>query len=130
MKDFEKDLYEYLYERGWDKLRPGDIAKSINIEAGEILELFQWTNKSLEEVKEDEDLMKKIYHELPDTMLYCFEMAILLGIDTEQMLRDKMDKVREKYSTEIFNRETVGEEPGSEEAYWKVKGESRGATIE
>lgn len=54
MKEQEDVIREYLVERGWDQLRPGDLAKSISIEAAELLELFQWTNPSLEEVKADQ----------------------------------------------------------------------------
>jgi hypothetical protein len=31
MKDLEKDIYKYLEERGWDNLKPSDLAKSISI---------------------------------------------------------------------------------------------------
>jgi len=51
MKDYEKYIKEYLVERDWDKLRPADIAKSICIESSELLEIFQWSNQSLDEVK-------------------------------------------------------------------------------
>ena len=41
MKKYEKTIKKYLKERGWDNLRPSDVAKSISIEAAELLELFQ-----------------------------------------------------------------------------------------
>lgn len=51
MKSLEKQIYQHLRARKWDNLRPADIAKSIMIEGAELLELFQWENLSLEEVK-------------------------------------------------------------------------------
>lgn len=41
MKELEKRVRRHLEERGWNKLRPSDIAKSIMIEGAELLELFQ-----------------------------------------------------------------------------------------
>lgn len=46
MKEQEDAIREYLAERGWDQLRPSDLAKSISIEAAELLELFQWTTST------------------------------------------------------------------------------------
>ncbi len=53
MKELEKDIRQYLEERAWHKLRPGDLAKSIAIESGELLELFQWENLELDQVRGD-----------------------------------------------------------------------------
>jgi hypothetical protein len=41
VKELETKIKKYLTERGWNTLRPSDIAKSIAIESGELLELFQ-----------------------------------------------------------------------------------------
>lgn len=40
MKNIESEIKRFLVERGWDKLRPSDLAKSISIEAAELLEVF------------------------------------------------------------------------------------------
>ena len=53
MKALEKEIFKYLKERNWHKLQPGDLAKSISVEAGELLELFQWLNPTLKEIKKD-----------------------------------------------------------------------------
>lgn len=60
MQDLEQRIRAYLEERGWDNLRPADVAKSISIEAAELLELFQWTNQSLAEVKNDKEKCEAI----------------------------------------------------------------------
>lgn len=124
MKTFEQKIADYLGERGWDDLRPGDIAKSIMIEGAELLEHFQWENLSKEEVLADEKKMIAIKKELADVMIYCFDMAAVLDIDVEQMLEEKLAKVKEKYPLEHFNHE----QRGSREAvdtYWKIKEEHR-----
>jgi NTP pyrophosphatase (non-canonical NTP hydrolase) len=78
MKKLEQDIKQYLEERGWDKLKPGDVAKSISIEAGELLELFQWENPSLDEVKNNPEKVKQIEKELADIMTYCSRKRELL----------------------------------------------------
>ena len=125
MKAQEDLVREYLVERGWDQLRPGDLAKSISIEAAELLELFQWTNPSLEEVKQDSEKLESIKKELADVLIYCLDMSVLLELDTAKIIEEKLQKIREKYPAETFKNREAGLEPGTEDAYWKIKRETR-----
>lgn len=125
MKKYEKQIREYLMERGWDNLRPGDIAKSISIESAELLELFQWTNQTLEEVKNDKEKLEKIKKELADVLTYCFDMSVLLGFDTGKILLEKLEKVKEKYPAHLFKDRDKNVDAGSEDIYWKIKKEHR-----
>src|SRR5690348_11271475 len=102
MKKYEKIIKAYLVERKWDNLRPADLARSISIESAELLELFQWTNQSLQEVKKDKKKIESIKSELADVLLYCFDMSVLLGLDTEKILLDKLEKVKKKYPAHLF----------------------------
>lgn len=121
MKDLEQDIREYLTERKWDQLRPGDLAKSVSIEAGELLELFQWDNPSLAEVKENPERLAEIKKELADVLLYCLDIAVLLDLDTAQVVRDKLEKVKQKYPAELFNGRAEGTDAGTEDVYWQIK---------
>lgn len=125
MKEQESAIREYLVERGWDQLRPGDLAKSISIEAAELLELFQWTNPSLAEVKADPEKLEAIKKELADVLIYCLDMSVLLELDTGDIITKKLEKVREKYPADLFKDREASREAGSEDAYWKIKKESR-----
>ena len=72
-------------DRDWDKFHtPVNLAKSIAIEASELLECFQWsdTNYNLEEVQE----------ELADVMNYCIQMSQVLNIDIIEVINNKMNK--------------------------------------
>ena len=60
MQKVQKEIKTYMKERAWDTLRPGDLAKSISIEAAELLENFQWDNPELETVLKDKEKIKKI----------------------------------------------------------------------
>lgn len=105
MKKIEKEIATYLKERGWDTMTPSDMAKSISIEAAELLEVFQWGNKSIAETKADEARMKKIREELADVFIYCLDMAVLLGIDSETIIRDKLEHNKKKYPSSEMKQE-------------------------
>lgn len=125
MKDFEDAIREYLKERSWDTLRPADIAKSIAIESAELLELFQWTNQSLDEVKKDAEKVEAIKKELADVLTYCFDMSVLLEFDTGKILLDKLEKVKKKYPAHLFKNRSKNVDAGSEDIYWKIKKKHR-----
>ena len=77
-------------DRDWDKFHtPSNLAKSISIEANELLECFQWDNDNfnLLDVKE----------ELADVMNYCLQMSMVLNMDIIDIINEKMDKNEKKY---------------------------------
>jgi len=124
MKEVEKKIYKHLKERGWDKLRPSDIAKSIMIEGAELLELFQWENLPLEDVKHDKAKLEEIKGELADVMIYALEMSVLLGLDTEKIIRTKLAYAAKKYPAKLM-RQIAGKEPGTDSEYLRIKKEYR-----
>ena len=93
MKDLTEKVVEFTRERDWDQFHsPENLAKSISIEAGELLECFQWNNEyDLDEVKE----------ELADVINYCLLMADKLGVDAKQTAKkypvEKAKGVSTKY---------------------------------
>lgn len=125
MHEFAKKIQEHLAERGWDTLRPSDLAKSILIEGAELLEIFQWDNQSPEEVKVDVEKMERIKKELADVLIYSFDLASVLAIDMEEIANAKLEKVKEKYPAEKFNAQSRTGDPGTEAAYRQVKEQYR-----
>lgn len=86
----KEEIDKFVKERDWEKFHtPENLAKSISIEANELLECFQWDNVNydLEAVKE----------ELADVFNYCIQMASVLKLDISQIILEKMEKNREKY---------------------------------
>lgn len=120
MKSLQVDIQKYLEERGWDKLRPGDLAKSINIEAAELLELFQWSNPTLEETKVNNEKMTELKKELADVLIYCLDMATLLEIDAEEIVKHKLDHISKKYPAEVM-KSLKDKEPGTDDTYLSIK---------
>ncbi len=125
MKKYEKVIKQYLKERSWDNLRPADLAKSISIESAELLELFQWTNQSLDEIKSNKEKVEKIKKELADVLIYCFDMSVLLGFDTGKIILEKINQIKKKYPANLFKNRDKKIDAGSEEIYWKIKNEHR-----
>ena len=97
MNDLEKAIKQHLEERGWNNLRPSDVAKSIMIEGAELLELFQWENLPLAEIKNDPEKVKEIAKELADVLTYAIEMSVLLELDTKKIIEEKLERVAKKY---------------------------------
>lgn len=126
MKNIEAEIYKFLAERGWNKLRPSDLAKSICIEAAELLEIFQWTSVDIKEVKKDLKRMEEIKKELADVFIYAFEMAVLLGIDSEKIIKEKIERVKKKYPAELMRKNAKeGSGSGGDPKYWKIKNHHR-----
>ncbi len=125
MKEYEDAIRTYLQERKWDDLRPSDLAKSVAIEAAELLELFQWTNQTLVEVKQDPEKLEAIKKELADVLIYCFDMSVLLGFDTGDILLKKLEKAKQKYPAHLFKDRDENQDAGSEDIYWKIKKDHR-----
>ena len=84
---------KFVTERDWRQFHtPSNLAKSICIEASELLECFQWsdTDYDLEHVKE----------ELADVLNYCIQMSQVLNLDIVDIVNAKMDKTEKKYPLE------------------------------
>lgn len=87
-----KEIDEFNKERDWDQFHsPENLAKSISIEAGELLECFQWNNDYNKE---------EVCEELADVFTYCLMMADKLGVDPKDIILRKLDKTRKKYPVE------------------------------
>ena len=67
------------------------------IEGAELLEIFQWENLSLDEIKDDKEKVEEIKKELADILIYVIEMSVLLGFDTKKLIQKKVSA----YSQEI-----------------------------
>lgn len=92
MQKIIEKLRKFNEDRDWDQFHSSDnLAKSISIEAGELLECFQWSqNYELESVKE----------ELADVMIYCVMLADKLGLDPLEVIREKISANEKKYPVE------------------------------
>ncbi len=94
MDELIKRILDFRDSRDWKQFHsPENLAKSIIIEAAELLENFQWDS----EFKEQD-----VHEELADIMNYCILMADTLGVDIVKIMNDKIDKNEIKYPVEEF----------------------------
>lgn len=87
------ELREFVRERDWDRFHsPENLAKSISIEAAELLECFQWGG--------DADRAHMV-EELADVLTYCYLLADRLGVDADEAVRNKLAVTRSKYPADV-----------------------------
>ena len=86
-----RELVKFRNERDWEQFHnPKDLALAINIEAGELMELFLW--------KDAEDANKeKVREELADIFSFAFLLADKYAFDVKQIVLEKMKLNAEKY---------------------------------
>ena len=90
MKKLLYDIIKFRDERGWrNHDTPQALAKSIIIEAAELLENYQWEDTSPNLVNVEE--------ELADVLIYSLAMCSDLGLDPEEIIRRKLVKNEVKY---------------------------------
>ena len=85
-------IRRFTEDRDWDQFHtPANLAKSISIEANELLECYQWS--------EDADL-EHVREELADVIVYCQNLLDKLGLDVDEIVNSKMAKNEAKYPVE------------------------------
>ena len=101
-------------DRDWRQFHnPKDLAISINLEAAELLEIFQWSADDLE----CREKLDKIKEELADVLNYCLLLADRYGLDTDEIIREKVCKNELKYP--------VDKAYGNKAKYTELKNENR-----
>lgn len=92
MEELKRKIIEFNEERDWDQFHsPENLAKSISIEAAELLECFQWDSSYN---KDD------VCEELADVLNYCIVLADKLDVDINKIVLDKLEKNKAKYPVE------------------------------
>lgn len=94
IKEIIEALIKFRNDRDWEQFHnPKDLALAINVEAGELLELFLW--KSSNEANEE-----KIREELADVFAFAFMLAEKYNFDVKEIVLEKIKRNAEKYPVE------------------------------
>ena len=117
MNNLEKEIKEYLEERGWNNKMVSDYAKSISIEAAELLEIFQWRAMNADDVKKDSEAFGKVKKELADVLIYCLDIAVALNIHPDEIIREKLAHNKAKFPAGVVK--------GNSARYYEIKKEYR-----
>jgi NTP pyrophosphatase (non-canonical NTP hydrolase) len=90
LKDIIQKIIDFRDIRDWKKHdSPENLAKSIIIEAAELLENFQWNEDSFDEAN--------VKEELADVLIYSLALVHDLGYELEEIIEDKLNKNAIKY---------------------------------
>ena len=86
MDDITTALLQFRNERDWEQFHnPKDLALAINVEAGELLELFLW--------KDSKDAnIEKVKEELADVFAFAFLLAEKYNLDVKEIILEKIKK--------------------------------------
>jgi NTP pyrophosphatase (non-canonical NTP hydrolase) len=83
-------MHQFVGAQGWykeDSPRPQtlrNLAISLNLEASEVLEYFQWGDNNFD--------LESFSAELADVALYLLQLASLAGIDLENAILQKLER--------------------------------------
>lgn len=92
MEELTKKIRKFADDRDWLQFNtPENLAKSIAIEAGELLECFQWNS----DYNKDE-----LKYEIADVMNYCILLCSQIGVDPKEIILEKMEISSKKYPIE------------------------------
>ena len=83
-------IRKFSEDRDWDQFHsPANLAKSISIEANELLECFQWSDDNYD--------INNVKEELADVIVYCRNLLDKLGLDEDEIVNAKMEQNENKY---------------------------------
>ncbi|MEL6109134.1 MAG: nucleotide pyrophosphohydrolase [Planctomycetota bacterium] len=95
-----RDIVEtFVAERDWHRFHnPKNLSMSLAIEAGELMEHFQWlTLEQADAIGRDPDKKHAVSEELADCLAYVLSIANAMDIDLSQTLAAKMKRNAKKY---------------------------------
>ena len=94
-----EQLRAFVGERDWAQFHsPENLAKSVSIEAAELLELFQWDESAEPE---------RVRDELADVLTYCFLLADKFDLDPTEIIVEKLERTRQKYPVDKVRGSSV-----------------------
>ena len=96
----KRDLQNFIAERNWGYLRtPENLAKSIAIEAAELLEHYQWDPERADPAG--------VREELADIFIYAYELVWALDLDVEELMRAKLELNQQRYPVDRVKDQVV-----------------------
>lgn len=99
LDEIRDELRTFADDRDWEQFHsPKNLSMALAVEAGELLELFQWlTQEESRAVATSQTDLARVKEELADIFIYLVRLADQLGIDLEQAAKNKIGKNAEKY---------------------------------
>jgi len=97
LNDLAQQLNQFATERDWQQFHsPKNLASALVVEAGELLEHFQWLteeqSRALPPEKRD-----AVAGEVADVLMYLVQVANALGLDPVEAARAKLKLNAQRY---------------------------------
>ena len=90
MEEVKAAVVKFTKDRDWDQFHsPANLAKSIAIESGELLECFQWSDDNYDK--------EQVCKELADVVNYAILLADKLNVNLEDIIMEKLEENSKKY---------------------------------
>ncbi|MCX9157424.1 nucleotide pyrophosphohydrolase [Niveibacterium sp. 24ML] len=94
----EVELARFAAERDWDQFHtPRNLILALTGEVGELAEIFQWKTDAQAEAIMAGEQAEHVRQEIADVLLYLMRLAMVLGVDLDAAVRDKIALNAKKY---------------------------------
>jgi len=114
ISDLKRLVNNFVDRRDWHRFHaPKNLAMSLAIEAGELMEHFQWISPDeSRRIARQPEKLAGVAEELADVTCYALAMANALGLDLATAVRRKMAKNEQKYPVEEYRGRYGRDDPG------------------
>jgi len=104
LQHLSNEIARFVKERKWEPFhQPKDLALSIVVECGELLELFQWrSDTEIEQLLHSRQYLENVGDEVADVFIYLVALANRLGIDLAETALSKLRKNADKYPIKTY----------------------------
>ena len=102
IEELNQQIWKHLEERDWHNNPSRGLAISLSLEAGELLEHYQWGDQPVGSIEE-------VGEELADVFIYAIQIAQQNNIDIADHIRRKLKKAAKKYPAADFKNKTPDE---------------------
>jgi NTP pyrophosphatase (non-canonical NTP hydrolase) len=101
LRDLALQLDRFAQERDWSQFHsPKNLASALIVEAGELLEHFQWATEAQSRAL-PKDKLDAVGAEIADVPLYLIQLSSALGIDPVAAANAKIKLNEQKYPTDL-----------------------------
>jgi NTP pyrophosphatase (non-canonical NTP hydrolase) len=101
LQDLQQRLRQFAIERDWEQFHaPKNLAMALAVEAGELMEHFQWMSEASSEVL-DRKQRETVGFEVADVFIFTVRLADRMGIDLAELVERKIKLNEQKYPAEL-----------------------------
>ena len=111
LRELTREIRDFVEERDWQQFHsPKNLAMALVVEAGELMEHFQWLSQE-RSLDLDPETRAAVAEEVGDVLIYLCRLCDRLGIDPVDAARRKMAHNRDRYPLErarVMTRRLLG----------------------